>query len=308
MLSPTTCCRDEDCSKRGAEVLQSAGNRPSGGIGPLDTPCTVAASKLENVGATPSNSEQLRATPSNSEQLRATPSNSEQRSADQPFHPLRFPSPYPLFPDGLFHVLPPEVGTATPARLEVIPDFLHVAASPTPQFQRVRLSPPSPHRRWPDAQPFNMFLRCTVTPQRQNPCRVLVDHAFPPAAFAPHPSIAGRLRFTAVLAPPCLPAAEPVAPPSRQVTHAVLHALHRLATSGEQVSPFSGDVAVLHGERRFSIPLGSHVLFFSSSLSKKNPSLPVQSSHFPDTSPPLGYTWSFPPLYALPPKILREIF
>jgi hypothetical protein len=122
-----------------------------------------------------------------------------------------------------------------------------------------------------------------MAPERQNPRRVLIDHALAAAPFAPHPSVAGRLRFAAVLTAPRLPTAEPVALPSRQVTHAVLDPLHRIASSGEQVPPFSGDAAILHGERRFPIPLGSHALFFSSSLSKKIPSLPVQSSQFPDT-------------------------
>jgi len=232
----------------------------------------------------------------------------QQRSADQPFHPLGIGGTYPIFPDGFFDALPPEVSAAAPARLEVIPYLPLVAASPTPQVERVRLPSPSPHRRRADAQPSNLFLRCAVAPQREDPCGVLVHHPFAAAPFAPHPSVAGRLRFAAVLTAPRLPAAEPVALPSRQVTHAVLDPLHRIASSGEQVSPFSGDAAILHGERRFPIPLGSHALFFSSSLSKKIPSLPVQSSQFPDTRLRRLDTLVIPSLYAPRPKILREIF
>lgn len=194
------------------------------GLAPLQ-PCTVAASEQKKP--------------------RATPSNSEQRSADQPFHPLGLGGTYPIFPYRLLDALPPEVCTAAPARLEVIPYLSLVAASPAAEVQRVRLAAPSPHRRRPDAQPCNLFLRCSMAPERQNPCGVLGHVPLPLAPFAPHPSVAGRLRLSAVLASPRLPAAEPVAPPSRQVTHAVLDPLHRLAASGEQVSPFFGDVAVL---------------------------------------------------------------
>jgi len=129
----------------------------------------------------------------------------------------------------------------------VIPHFPLITASATPQVQRVRLSSPPPQRRRADAQAGNLFLRCAVAPERQNPCGVLGYVPLPLAPFAPHPSIAGRLRFAACLASPRLPAAEPVAPPSRQVTHAVVHALHRIASNGEQVPPFSGGVAVLQG-------------------------------------------------------------
>ena len=267
------------------------------GLAPFQ-PCTVAASEQRKP----------RATPSNSEQLAATRSNSQQRSADQPFHPLLVGGTYPIFPDGFFDVLPPEVCTAAPARFKVIPYLPLITASAAAEVQRVRLPSPSPQRRRTDAQPSNLFLRCSMAPERQNPRRVLIDHALAAAPFAPHPSVAGRLRFAAVLTAPRLPTAEPVALPSRQVTHAVLDPLHRIASSGEQVSPFSGDAAILHGERRFPIPLGSHALFFSSSLSKKIPSLPVQSSQFPDTRLRRLDTLVIPSLYAPRPKILREIF
>lgn len=207
--------------------------RPPVGIGPYVVPKSVSAAWVR-----------IRCGPT---RIRHSPTHIRRMgtSADKPPHPFGVGASYPIFPDSLFHVSAPEIGTATAAAVAMPPDFPHVAAPPAPDVQRVRRSPPSPARRRPDAQAGNLFLRCAMAPEGEHPCEVLCEVPPSLAPFAPYPSVAGRLHLPADFAPAQLPAAQPVAPPCRQATHAVLDPHHRLAPSREQVSPFFGYVAAM---------------------------------------------------------------